>query len=274
MDDVLGYEGTRVVVTGSASGMGEAAARILVAVGAEVVGLDIRETEVDGVRSIVTDLKDPAAIDRAVTEIGGPVHGVFSVAGLPGPPFSDLDVMLVNFAGGRELIERLVPSMPAGAAAVCTASNAGLGWQQNLATLMPLVTSEGFAGAKAWLEANPSVFEGNAYGFSKQVINAWVAWRGAQLITSGIRLNCINPGPTTTAMMPFFEDFAGAGLIDAFIGPIARRSTPEEQAWPMVMLNSPRMSYVNAEALHTDGGFLGAMVTGQIDLSGLMPPSE
>ena len=42
----------------------------------------------------------------------------------------------------------------------------------------------------------------------------------------------------------------------------------------MVFLNSPRMSYVNGEALHTDGGFLGAMVTGQIDFAALMPPAE
>ena len=99
-----------------------------------------------------------------------------------------------------------------------------------------------------------------------------MAWRGASLIQEGKRLNCINPGPTTTAMMPFFEEASGKDLIDAFVGPIARRSTAAEQAWPMVMLNSPRMSYVNGEALHTDGGFLGAMVTGQIDLSAIPMP--
>ena len=35
MEDALGYKGKRVVVTGSASGMGEAAAQILVDLGAE-----------------------------------------------------------------------------------------------------------------------------------------------------------------------------------------------------------------------------------------------
>jgi hypothetical protein len=30
------------------------------------------------------------------------------------------------------------------------------------------------------------------------------------------------------------------------------------------MLNSPRCSYVTGEALHTDAGFLGAMVTGRL----------
>jgi len=37
----------------------------------------------------------------------------------------------------------------------------------------------------------------------------------------------------------------------------------EEQAWPLVLLNSPRMSYVSGEVLWTDGGFQGAMETGK-----------
>jgi NAD(P)-dependent dehydrogenase (short-subunit alcohol dehydrogenase family) len=80
----------------------------------------------------------------------------------------------------------------------------------------------------------------------------------------GIRLNCTNPGPTQTAMMPAFEAANGKDLIDAFIGPSGRRSTAEEQAWPLVFLNSPRSSYVAGEAFHVDGGFLGAMVTDQL----------
>ena len=99
---------------------------------------------------------------------------------------------------------------------------------------------------------------------SKKLTNAWVAWRAATLLDVGIRLNCSNPGPTDTAMMPAFEAYAGKELIDAFIGPSKRRSTAEEQAWPLVFLNSPRSSYIAGEALHTDAGFLGAMVTGQI----------
>jgi NAD(P)-dependent dehydrogenase (short-subunit alcohol dehydrogenase family) len=47
-------------------------------------------------------------------------------------------------------------------------------------------------------------------------------------------------------------------------GSPGRRSTAEEQAWRLVFLNSPRSSYVAGEALHVDGGFLGAMVTDQL----------
>ena len=264
MEDALGYVGKRVVVTGAASGMGEATARLLVDLGARVIALDVKPTAVDAESSHLVDLREKAAIDEAVAAIEGPVDAVFSVAGLPGPPFSDLDTVTVNFIGARHLIEALVPKLAPGAGVVCVASNAGLGWQQEIETLMPLISSPGFDEAVAWCEENAAVI---AYGyvFSKKAINAWVAWRAAALIADGIRLNCTNPGPTDTAMMPTFEEQAGKEMIDAFVGPSKRRSTPEEQAWPLVFLNSPRSSYIAGEALHTDAGFLGAMVTGQID---------
>jgi NAD(P)-dependent dehydrogenase (short-subunit alcohol dehydrogenase family) len=118
----------------------------------------------------------------------------------------------------------------------------------------------------AWVEANPEPMAANTgYLYSKKLTNAWVAWRGPQLIADrGIRLNNTNPGPTDTAMMPAFEDYAGKETIDAFIGPSGRRSTAAEQAWPLLFLNSPRSSYIAGEALHTDAGFLAAQTTGQL----------
>ncbi len=266
MDDVLGYQGKRVVVTGSASGMGEATAGVLVDVGAEVIGLDIAPTKVAVAKSLELDLRDTASIAAAVEAVGSPVAAVFSVAGLPGPPFSDLDTMLVNFVGPRLLIESLVPSMPAGSAVACVASTAGLGWQQSVAELMPLVSAPDFESGRAWCETNaPMLEEAGGYVLSKKAMNIWVAWRAATLLPRGVRLNCTNPGPTDTGMMPAFEAQSGAELINRFVGPSGRRSTSIEQAWPLVFLNSPHCSYVAGEALHTDAGFTGALITGQID---------
>ena len=266
MEDVLGYKGKRVVVTGSASGMGEAAAQILVDLGAEVLGLDIKPTSVPVSKHIEVDLLDPASIRAAVDAIGGSVDALFSVAGLPGPPFSDLDTVLVNFVGCRQLIEWLVPSMPSGSAIACVASTAGLGWQESVGELMPLVSSPDFASGKAWCEENAELLAtSTGYMLSKKALNIYVAWRAATLLPQGIRLNCTNPGPTDTGMMPAFEAASGADLINAFVGPSGRRSTSIEQGWPLVFLNSPHSSYIAGEALHTDAGFTGAMVTGQIE---------
>lgn len=264
MQDVLGYEGESVVVTGTASGMGAATAQILVDVGARVTGIDVKPTEVPVEKALEVDLRDPAAIDEAVAAIGDPVQSVFSCAGLPGPPFSELDTVLVNFVGARHLIEGLIPKMPTGASIGCISSAAAIGWEQNVETLLAFLKHDTFDSAKAYLEENPDVWSFSGYWFSKQVIDAWVGLRGAELIAGkGIRLNCINPGPTDTAMMPAFHALAGKEVVDQAIGPIGRYSTAEEQAWPLVLLNSPRMSYVAGEVLWTDGGFQGAFITGQ-----------
>jgi NAD(P)-dependent dehydrogenase (short-subunit alcohol dehydrogenase family) len=263
MEDVLLYQGKRVVVTGCASGMGAATAAILVELGAEVIGLDVRQAE--GVAKFISvDLKSKRSIDEAVSAINPPVDAIFSVAGLPGSPFSDLDTVLVNFIGARHLIESLVPSMPAGSAIACVASNAGLGWQDEITDLLEATTTDSFETGLAWCKANPDKIA-SGYAPSKKLINAWVAHRAVDLIKDGIRLNCTNPGPTDTAMMPTFEEQYGKDIVDAFVGPSGRRSSPEEQAWPLVFLNSPRCSYITGEAIYVDAGFLGAMVAGRLD---------
>ena len=264
MDDVLGYKGKHCIVTGAASGMGAAAASALIELGANVTAIDVKPTSLAVEAMLEVDLGNRAAIDAAVAAIGDPVDAVFSVAGLPGPPFSDVDTMKVNFIGPRHLIDSLVPKMPRGAAAVCVASNAGLGWELALEKWMPLVTTPDFESAVTWCEEHPDEI-GSGYAPSKQVVNLWVAWRSVTLLKEhGIRLNCSNPGPCDTAMMPSFEAQAGKELIDAFVGPSGRRSIAEEQAWPLLFLNSPRSSYISGEALHVDAGFLGAMVTNQL----------
>lgn len=263
MQNVLGYEGASVVVTGAASGMGAATATLLGELGAEVTAVDIRPTEVSVARYIELDLRDKDAIDAAAASIEGPLDGLFSCAGLPGPPFSELDTMKVNFVGARHLAEALVPKLQPGAAISVISSSAAVGWWDQMETIGPLLQTKGFDAAVAWLEANEEKWNWSGYLFSKWVVDAWVGFWYPDLIGNGIRINCINPGPTDTAMMPAFHDFATKEVIDQAVGPIGRYAAPEEQAWPLVMLGSPRSSYVGGEVLNVDGGFQGARYTGR-----------
>ena len=66
MDDVLGYEGKHVVVTGAASGMGEQVARILHELGANVTALDLKPVSTPVKTSLTLDLLDQASIDGVV----------------------------------------------------------------------------------------------------------------------------------------------------------------------------------------------------------------
>jgi len=70
--------------------------------------------------------------------------------------------------------------------------------------------------------------------------------------------------------MKAFEASTPKSVLDAVLEPIGRRSTPEEQAGPLVFLNSDAASYINGLALPVDGGFMGGAATGQIDLRAMM----
>ena len=108
--DFLGYKNKRVIVSGCFSGMGEATARLLLDLGAEVHGLDFKPTSLDLASFTLVDLREPDTIDAAVAAIGGRVDALFNCAGLPqtAPP---LDVMKVNYAGTRHLTQQVLPLM-------------------------------------------------------------------------------------------------------------------------------------------------------------------
>jgi NAD(P)-dependent dehydrogenase (short-subunit alcohol dehydrogenase family) len=273
MTATLGYEGRRVIVSGGGgAGMGAAAVRHLSDLGAEVHVLDLKEPPV-GVSSYqAVDLRDPEATLAAVESIGGSIHALFNCAGLPGSKFPDLDVMLVNFVGMRHLAELVSARMEPGAAIASISSTAGSGYLANIGKWMPLVTAPGFEAAKEWCATHPAEIEGG-YAPSKEAIIIWTLWSSYRLAERGIRVNCISPGPTETPMMPDFEKYVGKEFMENFPVPLGRRSTPDEQAWPLIFLNSPLASYMTGENVVTDGGTMGAVMTGSIDIMGLIPES-
>ena len=167
MDDVLGYSGKRVVVTGAASGMAEQAARLLVEFGAEVIGLDINPISVPVARAIEVTLADAMSIQDAAASIEGSIDSVFSCAGLPGPPFTDVETATVNFIGARHLIELLVDQMPSGSSIGCIGSAAGVGWQQELGTTAAFLAVEGFDAQVRYLEEHPELMPHGGYRLSK-----------------------------------------------------------------------------------------------------------
>lgn len=266
--DILGYKNKRVIVSGCFSGMGEATARLLVELGAEVHGLDYKETALDLASFTQVDLRDPQAIDAAVASIGGKVDALFNCAGLP-QTAPALDVMKVNYAGTRRVTEQVLPLMSEGAAIVSISSNGGLGWSRRIPVLMELISQQGYDAAVEWCEGHmDEVKEG--YAFSKEAIIVWTMLTACHTIKKGIRMNCTMPGPTETPMMSHFKEASGEAVIDAAMQPINRPSTPEEQARALIFLNSEAASYVNGVALPVDGGFMGGIATGQVDLSAMM----
>ena len=153
---------------------------------------------------------------------------------------------------------------------VSLASTAGSGYLMNIPKWLPLAATPDFASAKAWCEEHPDEIA-SGYSPSKEALIIWTMFAAKGYAERGIRLNCISPGPTDTPMMPdFIAGTKELGLpedtIDLFAQGLGRRSTPTEQGWPMIFLNSDAASYISGENMNTDGGTVSGLTTGTITL--------
>lgn len=261
MTDITGYAGKRVVVTGCASGMGRATARMLLDLGAEVHGLDLRPGDLDLASFGIVDLRDPASIAAAGGRLPSALDALFNCAGL-GPTFSPLDIVKVNFIGTRMLSEQLLPRLGPGSAIGSIASTAGMGWSRRIALHKTFIAQESFAAATAWAQAHEAEV-GEGYSFSKEAVIVWTLMQSQQLIGRGVRINCILPGLTSTPMMT--DQIAvntKQEVLDQVVLPIGRPARPEEQAFVLVMANSPAASFLNGAAINVDGGRLAGLSLG------------
>jgi NAD(P)-dependent dehydrogenase (short-subunit alcohol dehydrogenase family) len=255
--DAYRYQGKRAVVVGGATGMGAAVAEVVLDAGAEVVVMDRAEVRLDGVKAIQLNLADKASIEAAVDECGGPVHALFSCAGVAdGTP----GIEKINFLGHRLMIDRMIEKgmLSRGSAIGFISSAAGFGWEQNLDVLNEYLDITDFDEAVAWHER-----VGRAdYMLSKLAINAYVARQAMPFLKQGIRINSILPGPTDTPLaqanaemwLGFGKDYREEVGIEA--------STPLEQAYPLVFLCSDAAAGVTGITMVTDAGYLESGMAG------------
>lgn len=254
--DAYSFTGKRALVVGGATGMGAAVAEVVKDGGAEVVVMDRAEVTLDGVKAIHLDLSDKASIDAAVDECGGPVHALFSCAGVAdGTP----GIERINFLGHRRLIERALDQdlLPRGSAIGMISSFAGLGWESNLDLILDFLAISDFDEAAQWCVDNQRA----TYMWTKQVINTYVAQQALPLLKRGIRINAILPGPTNTPLaqanadtwLGFGADYREAVGIEP--------STPLEQAYPLAFLCSDAAVGISGVTLVTDAGYFGAGVS-------------
>jgi NAD(P)-dependent dehydrogenase (short-subunit alcohol dehydrogenase family) len=256
--DSYRFDGKRALVVGGATGMGAAAAALVQDLGAEVVVMDHAEVGLPGVKAIRLDLRDRQSIDAAVDECGGPIHALFSCAGVAdGTP----GLERINFIGHRHLIDRALEAdlLPRGSALAMISSAAGLGWEPNLDLLKEYLDTPDFDSAVAWIEAHP---ERKDYMWSKQAICTYVARQALAMQKRGLRINAILPGPTDTPLARANEEvWLGTGADYRAEAGIAA-STPEEQAGPLVFLCSDAARHVSGITMITDAGWVASGVTG------------
>jgi NAD(P)-dependent dehydrogenase (short-subunit alcohol dehydrogenase family) len=245
------------LVTGAASGMGRASAKLFAAEGARVVCFDkidaVEETaaairQAGGTAVAMTgdaglDADVEKAVGKAVSEYGG-LDVCYANAGIIGgfAPFFEetpeqwTEVLRVNLIGPFLAIKHAAKAMrPAGRGSIiATASVAGI------------------RGASA----------GGAYSASKAGVINLIQVASHELAGTGVRVNAICPGLIETGMTEGIFNRARERGTDHKIGQLAnlkRAGQPEEIAAMALFLASDEASYVNGQAIAVDGGFSSSL---------------
>jgi NAD(P)-dependent dehydrogenase (short-subunit alcohol dehydrogenase family) len=247
MNEFLGLAGKVAVVTGGASGLGQAVARGLVREGARVVlgdvdkaGLEKTAAELGDqarwLRADVTRREDIAALFRLCDEAFGPVEilvtcaGIISSAPLAAMTEEEWDrVMAINTRGTffciQEAVARMVPLKRGRIITIGSDS----------------VTRGGGRIATA------------AYTASKGAVVALTRNVARDLVGTGVSVNCVNPGPIDSPMHAPLTAEQRARVTGSI--PLGWMAKPEEIANGVLFLASDRAGrFMYGTNLNIDGG--------------------
>lgn len=240
----------RILVTGAASGIGEAVAALFRAEGAQVAMLDRAEDRLHaaaaridrGAFPFAADVSDEAAVTRAVEAASramGGLDGVVNSAGIDLlRPFGEMSaadwrrIMAVDLDGPFFVCRAALPSLrAAGAGSIVNIASA--------AGLRPLEHRTAYCSAKAALVM-----------FSKAL--------AVDLAPDNIKVNVICPGIIETPLFrSSFENDADPEaslrtITDRYL--IKRAGRPEEIAAAALFLTGTECGYMTGAAMAVDGG--------------------
>jgi NAD(P)-dependent dehydrogenase (short-subunit alcohol dehydrogenase family) len=264
------YDGKRVVVTGGATGIGAALVELLRELGAEhITVLDIKKPDGPVDAYVEVNLADPASIDSACEQLEGPIHVLFSNAGVAANA-GVRTCMAVNVAASRRLADNLIDKIPSGGTIVYTASMAGNGWQAKVGEINQLLDIEDWDEFLQWAEDHPEVVE-DVYSFSKMCMQVFTLRHSKRTMEKGVRTNSICPAPVDTPLMKDFRETMGDKVIEWSVSQQgeARMAVAADIAPPLAFMGSDAAEFINGVNLLVDSGFTANMTTGQVDFSAL-----
>jgi NAD(P)-dependent dehydrogenase (short-subunit alcohol dehydrogenase family) len=241
-------EGKVCVITGTASGIGAASARLFEEEGARVVGIDL-DANAEGELTIEADVSDEAQVQAAFAEAVerfGRIDVLMNNAGInPTDDGSVLETTLESWQRVQDVNLRSV--------FLCCKHGiphllrAGGGSVINVASFVAIVGA--------------AVSQGS-YTASKGAVLSLSRELGVELGDRGIRVNALCPGPVNTPLLKelFAKDPERAAKRLVHI-PMGRFGEADEIAKAALFLASEDSSFVTASSFVVDGGLSGAYVT-------------
>jgi NAD(P)-dependent dehydrogenase (short-subunit alcohol dehydrogenase family) len=241
-----------VAVTGSAGGIGGAIRARIEAEGHAVIGVDVRDAEVQA--DLANAEGRAAAVDAVARAAGDALDGLVVAAGIGGstgaPPSL---VARVDYFGAVALLDGLRPLLERGErpAAVAIASNSATAAPMGEAALVDLLLADDEEGAAALADSLDGEL---VYAQSKLALARAVRRRAPDWGQAGVRLNAVAPGPVLTDLTRQALEHPVTGpLIRAYPIPLGRWGEPEEIAEAVWFLLGPG-SWVHGTVLFADGG--------------------
>ena len=241
-----------IVITGSGSGLGAAVRARLEAAGDRVIGVDLRDQEVEA--DLATATGRSAAMNAVLEACEGTLDGLVVCAGL-GPHVQPRSaIVAVTYSGAVEVLDGLRPALAAGdrPAAVAISSNSIGMVPVNDPSLLDAMLE----GTEAEALARAAEFDGSSvYAHTKIALARAVRRRAQAWGEAGVRLNAIAPGPVNTPLLQGSLDDPTLGpLVDALPIPLGRRAEADDVAATVVFLLGPDAGFVHGSVLFADGG--------------------